>query len=187
MSSKGNDKNKVAITFDDGYENNFELAAPVLKKNNFTYTIFVVADNIGKLNTWDKTAERLMSIEQLKILQQSNAETGLHSFAHKNFNDMSIEEFQKDTADSIRLLNDAGLNFCPAIAYPYGAFPEDSRKNEFKKILTENGIIFGLKIKSKINKIPPADNYELTRINVKGTDSFLDFKIKMKKGKVKLF
>ena len=38
----------VAITFDDGYENNFSNAFPLLKQYNFPATIFVTAQAISK-------------------------------------------------------------------------------------------------------------------------------------------
>lgn len=37
------DKKQIAITFDDGYENNFTNAYPILKKHNIPATIFVVS------------------------------------------------------------------------------------------------------------------------------------------------
>ena len=41
-------KKPVIITFDDGYENNYTYAYPILKKYNFTATIFVCTDFIDK-------------------------------------------------------------------------------------------------------------------------------------------
>lgn len=41
-------KNPVVITFDDGYESNYSLAYPLLKKYNMKATIFVIGSSIGK-------------------------------------------------------------------------------------------------------------------------------------------
>ena len=42
------------ITFDDGYEDVFKNALPILKKYNFTATCFFVSKHIGKYNIWDE-------------------------------------------------------------------------------------------------------------------------------------
>jgi len=39
--------NAVAITFDDGYKNNYSLAYPIIKKYNISVTIFLVSGYIG--------------------------------------------------------------------------------------------------------------------------------------------
>ena len=40
----------VGITFDDGYRNNLENAAGVLKRFNFSSTCYVVSELMGKTN-----------------------------------------------------------------------------------------------------------------------------------------
>ena len=47
-------KKKIVITFDDGYENIFTKAMPVLKELNFSATCFMVRKKIGYFNDWDK-------------------------------------------------------------------------------------------------------------------------------------
>ena len=52
---KGQKRGKVfGITFDDGYENNLRCALPVLKRFGFTSTCYIVANQVGKTNGWDK-------------------------------------------------------------------------------------------------------------------------------------
>ncbi|WP_435254329.1 polysaccharide deacetylase family protein [Tenacibaculum sp. A30] len=38
--------NELVITFDDGYRNNLTVAAPILKANNFPFTVFICPDLI---------------------------------------------------------------------------------------------------------------------------------------------
>src|SRR3989338_5209539 len=46
-------KRSIVLTFDDGYEDNYTYAFPLLKKYSFPATIFLVTDWIGKKNVWD--------------------------------------------------------------------------------------------------------------------------------------
>lgn len=47
LSKKENLKNTIAITFDDGYLDNFTNAAPLLKKYNLPATFYITTGNIG--------------------------------------------------------------------------------------------------------------------------------------------
>jgi len=61
-------KNKsIAVTFDDGLLNNYELARPLLEKYHIPATFFITDDNIGrqKLFWWDELEEIILHSENL--------------------------------------------------------------------------------------------------------------------------
>src|SRR6202007_466181 len=43
----------IAITFDDGYLSNHNIAWPILRRRSATATVFLVADLLGQTNRWD--------------------------------------------------------------------------------------------------------------------------------------
>ena len=64
---KGRLKNKtVALTFDDGYRDNFQVATPLLEKYNVPATFFIT-NNFGekKIFWWDKLANLILRIAVL--------------------------------------------------------------------------------------------------------------------------
>jgi hypothetical protein len=50
-----------------------------------------------------------------------------------------------------------------------------------------HGVECAARIVSRINALPPKDIYEIKRTIIRGTDSFREFKIKLRKGRCKLF
>lgn len=53
---------EVIITFDDGYKNNLLVVAPILKKNNLPFTVFVSANNIEQQKRFYVSIPRLIII-----------------------------------------------------------------------------------------------------------------------------
>lgn len=187
-SNVGLPKRPVLITFDDGYENNYVYLYPLLKKYGLKATIFLPVGFIGKSNCWDEGSEVIMCYDRLKEMNPEFIEYGLHSFGHINYSKITEDMLIQDIVDSKQKLLDNAIPFVPAIAYPYGAYPREKNKYaRFVKILEENNILFGLRIGNRINKLPLSDPYCLKRIDIKGTDSFIIFKIKLLFGRVKLF
>lgn len=68
---KGNLKrNSIAITFDDGYVDNFEAAKPLLEKYELPATFFITTGNIGQSSEfwWDELEHIILFTEQLPQL-----------------------------------------------------------------------------------------------------------------------
>ena len=75
-----------AITFDDGYEDNYVHAWPLLREFGFTASVFVVTDTIGGMNEFDAdlgvVATRMLRREQIRELHANGFEIGSHSCSH---------------------------------------------------------------------------------------------------------
>lgn len=177
----------VLLTFDDGYQDNFDLLLPILKRHNLCASIFLPISFIGKHNQWDERKDTLMDYPTLKQAQPW-FEYGIHSFAHKNTAEMSVLEFHQDLVQCMEELKKNDLPYQPCYAYPFGKFPKKRKKTkELQKAMNQEGIKAAFRIGNKVNAWPLKNPYLIKRIDIRGTDSFKDFKTKVAKGKVKMF
>ncbi|MCF6438395.1 polysaccharide deacetylase family protein [Pseudoalteromonas luteoviolacea] len=116
--------NTVAITFDDGYDNNIEAAAPLLEAYNFPYTIFVNPQLI------DERQSYVMTWDELRTLSKRGAIIANHSAKHDYLHLRKEGETELQWEKRIRhdltwsqqrINEEIGHNY-PYIAYPYGEF-----------------------------------------------------------------
>ncbi len=178
----------LIITFDDGYQSTYELAYPLLKEFNFKATVFLPVGYIGGTNRWDGGKETLMDRETIRKVSGPLIEFGLHSYDHKNYATMTAEEIEKDLAQSMELLHTNDIPYVKTFAYPYGKIPKDKNKRKAMiDVFKRYKIDFALRIGSRLNPFPLNDVYELKRTGISGTDTFNEFKIKLAKGRVRLF
>ncbi|MEO8253101.1 MAG: polysaccharide deacetylase family protein [Flavobacterium sp.] len=181
------DSKSVIITFDDVTVNQLVYAVPLLEKYNLKAVFFIPFAYIGNLDLWNSGKEKIMSIEQLKTLQ-SRVELGLHSFDHKRYATLTEVEIHADFSKCFEFIKQNDLKVYNALAYPYGNYPKkEPQKAKFQSILKQNKVKIGLRIGNKISKFPFKNPYEITRIDIKGEDSMLKFKLKLRFGKLKLF
>ena len=123
------------ITFDDGYENNLRCALPILKRYGFSSTCYIVANQVGKTNSWDLERGvmqvRLMDAQQLKAWVDAGQEVGSHTLNHANLQTLSEAEQAMEIRQSKTLLEalvqqKAGVqHFC----YPYGGLNKTAVQN----------------------------------------------------------
>jgi peptidoglycan/xylan/chitin deacetylase (PgdA/CDA1 family) len=178
----------VVVTFDDGYLSTYELAYPLLAKHGVKATVFLPTAFIGGVAGWDGASEPLMSYEMMRQLSAELIEFGMHSHRHESYERLSAAQIETDLSQCLRALEDSGCRFARVFAYPYGRMPKDPSANRaMREFFRRHEIDFAVRIGSRINALPPKDVYELKRTAVRGTDTFWEFKTKLRKGRIKLF
>ena len=120
MPAKG-----VLLTFDDGYDDFAQDAAPILREFGFTATAFIPT---GLLNN-----PGYMSWDTLSALDSQGIYLANHTWSHQNVNaSKSTDEREIGTADT--QLSQHGYNKAKVFAYPYG-FPSTFGE----QVLSEKG------------------------------------------------
>lgn len=122
-------QNAVALTFDDGYVNYLEHAAPVLAECGFPSTIFVVSRMCGKKSAWPGAGEPrpLMNWPQLRGLPDG-ATVGAHTATHADLRTLPPERAAGELDECRRSIEQETGRKPSTFAYPYGAANEEVRR-----------------------------------------------------------
>jgi peptidoglycan/xylan/chitin deacetylase (PgdA/CDA1 family) len=115
----------VLLTFDGGDRDFFEYAFPLLKRFGFTATVFLVAELIGKTNSWEKAeseAVQLMGWPEIRQLQDAGIEFGSMSATYQPLTGLSPTEIVREGAKSRTILERGLGKPVKCFAYPYGSF-----------------------------------------------------------------
>jgi peptidoglycan/xylan/chitin deacetylase (PgdA/CDA1 family) len=182
----------IVLTFDDGFRDNYFELLPLLKQYNFKAVCFVVLGRIGQKVDWSGKYVNdnmfLMNKEQLLEIG-SHIELGYHTFKHDNYASLTLDEIEKDLQLCHEVIAKENLTVFPALAYTYGGYyrKKGYKQQQFFELLKKYGIIYGLRIGNRINVFPIENRYKVQRIDIRGLDSFTDFKMKVIFGRKKLF
>ena len=114
----------VAITFDDGYEDNHRLALPHLRHAGMRATFFLVSSGLGGTNVWDRDGElagrRLLDLEQARELLAEGMELGGHTRHHPPLSEIDPGQLEGEIAGCRADLTEALGGPIASFAYPYG-------------------------------------------------------------------
>ncbi len=118
-------ENSVVVTFDDGFANFYEVAAPVLARHNFSATVFVISGHVEGVNDWDVPpaglgAQRMMNWQQVRELSDQGIEVGAHTRTHPDLRRLSATELEDEIAGSCAEISDRTGQPVESFAYPYG-------------------------------------------------------------------
>jgi peptidoglycan/xylan/chitin deacetylase (PgdA/CDA1 family) len=156
---------RVLLTFDDGYSDFLSEAIPILRRHDFSATVFLVAERIGQTALWDADfgeCAPLMSWEEIKSLQAIGIEFGAHSCIHRKMTEMGSTELAEDTKRTRAILEE-GLGIpVPTLAYPYG-----DQNESVRRIVGEAGTRAAVTTEQGISKLGD-DLLRLPRIEIVG-------------------
>lgn len=139
----------VGITFDDGYQNVYDNALPILTELGFSSTNFIVTSELDGENTWAQKSgspvAKLMCESGIRNWIQSGQEIGSHTVTHPRLAEIGIEEAQHQLAQSKQQLEDLLQQEVSSFCYPYGSYDQEVKQRVsalgYKRaVTTERGL-----------------------------------------------
>lgn len=120
----------VAITFDDGFADNYELALPVLMRLGYSATTFVTASVLlAKDGAAGIPSRRYLTLRQAReMLGTRVVEFGCHGMTHRRLRGLSDVELLEETAAAKASLEDALGTQVALFAYPFGSYDSWDRR-----------------------------------------------------------
>ena len=181
-------KKKFIITFDDGYENIFTKAMPILKKLDFSATCFIVNKKIGYFNDWDKNQKnfkkkKIMNTKQIKIWIKNGFEVGSHTMDHYILKDLSNIQKKKQILKPKQFFKNKFGIILESFSYPFGSYNKDCLKilkKNYKFAVTTKRSRY---IKGKFNlleipRVPINSNTSIFKYFLKISTFYEDIKFK---------
>src|SRR5206468_549762 len=120
----------VALTFDDGYEDNYTYAFPLLHEHEAAATIFLT---IGALERDRAVLEKMRAIRdstdaevaplswtQVAEMRNAGIDFGSHTYSHANLARLSDDAAHSELARSKQIMEERLGVPVTSLAYPYG-------------------------------------------------------------------
>lgn len=148
----------AAVTFDDGFKDNYTDAYPILKRYRIPATIFVVTDYIG--------SDIGLTEEEIMLMYNGDITFGAHTISHPVLSVIDRERAFQEISGSKDVLEGILKSTVAYFAYPYGKrgrdFSDESmdvvRECGYKAAFaTDNGFITQESSRYALNRIGMRD------------------------------
>ncbi len=177
--NNNNNNKKFIITFDDGYENIFINAFPILIRLGFKATCFIITNKIGHYNEWDINEDnyikmKLMNHDQISEWLQNGFNVGSHTMDHLDLIELNCENKNQQIIDSKKFFKDVFKIEIDSFAYPFGSYDSETVniiKQHYDYAVTTKRSRF---IKNKFS------NELLPRVPINKNDNLFKFFLKIR-------
>lgn len=171
-----NARDTVCVTFDDGYEDNYVNAFPILKRYNIKATIFLITGFVGG-NIPTKYNDGLPAIHRDQI--EEMVASGLieflpHSHTHPRFKFLSGAALAEELLQSRKSVSDIMHQEVHAFAYPKGEL-----NDETVSALVAAGYSAAYSIEPGVVQPQSADPLYLPRNAVDSATTLAEFSVKI--------
>jgi peptidoglycan/xylan/chitin deacetylase (PgdA/CDA1 family) len=162
----------VALSFDDGMDDNHSVVLPLLREYGLRATVYVATGLIGKPNPWmvPESGARMMTVDELRELAAAGFEIGAHTVSHPDLSRLGFDECLREMRASREELERMLGVDVRTFAYPscrYGpAAVEATRAAGFTTAVTCQGL-------------GSWNRHELKRSLVSAKDSTTSFLVKL--------
>lgn len=162
----------VALSFDDGMDDNHSTVLPILREYRLPATVYVVTGLLGKPNPWfpREARARMMTSRELRDLVASGIEIGAHTVTHPDLSALDFDACLGEILESKIALENMLDVPVRTFAYPFCRYGESAlaavRAAGFEAAVTceEHG---------------SWESYELRRTLVTGKDNLATFLLKL--------
>jgi GT2 family glycosyltransferase/peptidoglycan/xylan/chitin deacetylase (PgdA/CDA1 family) len=172
----------VVVTFDDGYDDTAQLAAPLLARRRMAATVFLVSGLLGRTNGWDRDGDALrgralLSDAQARRLFEAGHAVGAHTVSHARVTTLDERDARREVEESRRELAERLGVPVRHFAYPYGA-----TSPAVVDVVRDAGFDSAVGIEPGLNG-PAVPLHRLRRLEVYGTRSLVRFALELRLGR----
>jgi len=149
-------KKYAVITFDDGVEDNYTYAYPILKSYGYPATIFLIASTVD--------TQGWLGWAQIQEMEQGGITFGSHTLTHPYLPNLDPQKIRSEVRESKKILERNLGHPVHVMAYPTGGFTE-----EIKEIVRQEGYVAACTTNRGYDR-SNKDLYEVKRIRLGDED-----------------
>lgn len=168
----------VAITFDDGYRDNYANAWPILVEQGLRATVFLVAGRLGQTSVWRPGAlgqAPLMGWSEVREMAEAGICFGSHTISHADLTALDSDAVTQEITGARERIEQALGRPVESISYPYSRLTPT-----VKRLVQQAGYRVACSCPTGYVGDANRDPYDLRRITVLATDQLTDFAEKVR-------